>query len=261
MAEELSIGRRRWFSGLSVFFALVFGLLLFGWVGLFLGWFSDEDGGIHRIHNVAGSGVTVGVLAAGALVALAWRRGDNALLQQIVAVGLGYALAAALAADPVVAFFVPIVAIPVVTLLAIRRGWRSFLTFDGPADRYMLAATAVSVPFWLAYAFAMAHQERIGLPSDPHIQMHHWTSMAAMAISIVLIAGLASFRPKGWELTGMLVGIGAAVYGLASVAFARFPGSNVSYPGGEGVVWGLAAIVWGLGFAALTLVRARTVTE
>lgn len=256
MEGELSVTRRRWFSGLAIFFAIVFGVALFGWIGLLFGWFSNEDGGIHRVHNVGGSGVAIGLLVAGALVALAWKRRASALLQQIAAVGLGFALAALLAADPLPALFLVLAAIPVIVLLAVGRGWRSFLSFDGPADPYMLAVTVVSIPFWLAYSLAMAHQERIGLPSDPHIQMHHWTSMAAMAIAIVLVAGLSSFRPAGWEWTGVFAGAGAVVYGVASVVFARFPGSSVPYPGGEGVVWGLAAIVWGVAFAVLTRFRA-----
>ena len=81
--------------------------------------------------------------------------------------------------------------------------------------------------------------------------------VSRFALSIVLVATSASFRPKGWQWTGVFAGAGATAYGLASIVFAKFPGSNIPYPGGEGVAWGLAAVVWGVGFAALTRVRAK----
>jgi hypothetical protein len=40
----------------------------------------------------------------------------------------------------------------------------------------------------------------------------------------------------------------AAIYGLASIVFTRFPGTNVSYPGSKGIGWGIAALIGGLAF-------------
>ena len=44
---------------------------------------------------------------------------------------------------------------------------------------------------------------------------------------------------------------GAAVYGVASIVFHRFPGTDVPYAGSRGVGWGLVALVGGLAFIAV----------
>lgn len=43
--EPLSKTRRTWFSALAAFLAVVFGTVLFGWLGLFLGWIDTDMGG------------------------------------------------------------------------------------------------------------------------------------------------------------------------------------------------------------------------
>jgi peptidoglycan/LPS O-acetylase OafA/YrhL len=80
--------------------------------------------------------------------------------------------------------------------------------------------------------------------------MHHWTSMAGMALAIVLLGLLASLRTRGWRIVVWLAAAGSAVYGLASIVFATFPGTSFPYPGGEGVGWGLLAIVGGIALVA-----------
>jgi hypothetical protein len=57
-------------------------------------------------------------------------------------------------------------------------------------------------------------------------------------------------RLSGWRITAWCAGAGAFLYGLASLVFATFPGTNVPYPGSEGAGWGVAAMVWGLWFIA-----------
>jgi hypothetical protein len=58
-----------------------------------------------------------------------------------------------------------------------------------------------------------------------------------MAFGLVPVGLLASARMPGWRITVWCVCLGAAVYGLASIVFHRFPSSGVPYPGGEGIGW------------------------
>jgi hypothetical protein len=102
-----------------------------------------------------------------------------------------------------------------------------------------------------------ASLQRNGLPADPHVQMGHWATMCAMAIGIVLVGLLASARLPGRRFTAWCAGLGAAVYGLASIVFHRFPSTPVPYPGSEGVAWGLVALFGGLAFIALAEWEAR----
>jgi hypothetical protein len=246
----MSSKRNKWFSVVAALFAAIFGLLLFGWVGLVFGWIDNEAGGIHRIHNIGGSGVTVGILIAVPLLVLARRRDDIALLQTVAFVGLAFAVAAVLASDWVSLAFLPIVAIPVVVLLAIGRGWRRFASAGAGFAPAVFLVTLASAVFWVTYALSTAKLQRTGSPHDPHVEMHHWTSMASMALAIVFLGLLASLKTKGWAMVARLVAAGSIVYGVASIVFTRFPGTSVPYPGGEGAVWGLAAVAGGIAMGA-----------
>jgi hypothetical protein len=248
--EPMSSKRNKWFSVVAALFAVIFGLLLFGWVGLVFGWIDNEAGGIHRIHEIGGSGVTAGILIAIPLLLLAWLRDDVALLQTITVVGLAFALASVFATDWVSLAFLPIAAIPVVILLAIGRGWRRFASAGEGFAPAVFLVTLASAVFWVTYALSTARLQRIGSPHDPHVEMHHWTSMAAMALAIVLVGLLASLKTTGWVIVARLVAAGSIVYGAASIVFAQFPGTDVPYPGGEGVGWGLAAVGGGVAMVA-----------
>lgn len=258
--QPLSRTRKTWFSALSVVFALGMGLGLFGWLFLLFGWFDNDMGGIHRVHDVAGTGVTIGISMATPLLVLAFRRDDVALLQEVAVAGLAFAVAAVLATDWGALVFLPIIAAPVIVLVAVGGGWRQIVAPGGGAAPALLVATVVAAPFWIAYALTMARLQRTGFPNDPHIEMHHWTSMASMALAFVLLGLLVSLRSPGWRIVAWTVGAGAAVFGLASIVFSNFVGSGLPYAGSEGVAWGLASIAWGvliLGAAELEVRRGR----
>jgi len=78
-----------------------------------------------------------------------------------------------------------------------------------------------------------------------------------MALALVLMVVLASLRTQGWRIVAWLTGLGSAVYGVASIAFATYPGSTVPYPSSEGLLWGILATVWGVAIVALVERRAR----
>jgi hypothetical protein len=243
---SVSEARRTWFAVLAAVFAVVFGTVLFGWIGLFAGWFSNQDAGIHRVHDIGGSGVATGIFVSGALLALLWRRDDIALLQMVAATGIAYGIASVIATDWVSLAYLPIIAIPVVALLAVSRSWTPFVSAGEGFAVATFVVTVVSGVFWVIYALSMAKLERIGSSADPHIEMHHWTGMAGMALGIVLLGFLASAKTRGWKTVAVLTGLGSAVFGLASVVFAKFPGADFPYAGGEGAMWGLLAIAGGV---------------
>jgi hypothetical protein len=248
-SEPMTPKRRTWFSVTAGLFAAIFGLGLFGWVGLLVGWFDNQAGGIHRVHNIGGSGVLTGIFIAVPLLVLAWRREDVALLQTVAFAGLGFAVASVIASDWIGLAFVLIVAIPVVVLLAIGRGWRPFASAGEGFASAVFVVTLAAAVFWVTYALSTARLQRTGSPHDPHVEMHHWTSMASMALAIVFVGLLASLKTKGWLIVARLVAAGSIVYGIASIVFARFPGTDVPYAGGEGVGWGLAAVAGGVAMA------------
>src|SRR5919201_6752558 len=87
IARPAPKGRRIAFTVLTIVFAA--GALggLFG-IGLVIGWFDTDAGGIHRVHDL-GFGVLFGILLTGALVALVRRPEDKpSQFLQIVAVAV-----------------------------------------------------------------------------------------------------------------------------------------------------------------------------
>jgi hypothetical protein len=80
-------------------------------------------------------------------------------------------------------------------------------------------------------------------PEEEQAALHfgHWSAMAAFAVSIVCLAGVASLRPPGWRLSGWSAGLAAFVYGLASLIVPDDASAATA-------VWAILAMVWGIGF-------------
>ena len=253
----LSTTRRTWFSVMAVVFALIFGVGFFGWIGLITGWFEGGERQIHRVHDIASSGVATGLLIAVPLLILAWRRDDIALLQMLGVAAAATVVGSILAIEPTYVLFVVILAIPVVVLLAISRGWRRYLAPGAGWAPELLAAAIVAAPFWGAFAWTMARLQADRPASDPHVQEYHWVGMAVVAIGLVLLVVLASLQTQGWRIVSLLTGVGSIVYGVASIVFGTYPGSDVPYPSSEGAVWGALAIVWGIVVIGFAERRAR----
>ncbi|MDP9343064.1 MAG: hypothetical protein M3Q23_13450 [Actinomycetota bacterium] len=255
-APSTSKPRRVAFTVLSLILAAgTFGGLL--GIGLFYGWFDSEAGGIHRVH-IVGFGILFGILSTVPAVALARRpEAKPSAFLQIVAIAVATLLSALVSLEAGYLLFGLIVAAGAAVLLALHPN-RAGVLHPSPDPSRIMAAFALggAVPLvW--FGLAMARLQRDGVPADPHVRNDHWANMAALAFALVLVGLLASARVRGWRLTAWCAGIGAAVYGLASIVFSRFPGTQVPYPGSEGVGWGLVALVGGLGFIAVAEWEAR----
>ena len=242
-------GRRIAFSIASgVFAAGAFGGL-FG-LGLVIGWFDGSEGGIHRVHDV-GFGVVYGIILTVAFAAMTWRADRRiSALYQIAGTAAAALIAALASADARYLVFGLAVATAAAILLALHPTRAEVLRpAANPSPALAALAFVGSVPLvW--FGLTMARLQRTGLPADPHVQMDHWATMAAMAFGLALTGLLASARLRGWRLTAWCAGLGAATYGLASMVFHRFPGTSVPYPGSEGIDWGAAAVAGGLVFLA-----------
>jgi hypothetical protein len=220
--------------------AVVFGMGALGGllgIGIVIGWFASDDGGIHRVHYL-GFGVLYGVLLTTAIWAMAYRPETKpSLFWQVVAVAVAAAVGSAVSADGGYVILTAIVAVGAVVLLALHPA-RGEVLRPRPRWSPVLAAlsAAGSVPLvW--FALTTASKQRNGLPIDPHVSGDHWVTMAAMSFG--------------------LVAVGFVAYGLGSIVFQRFPGTDVPYPGSEGIGWGLVALFGGLAFVAAAEREAR----
>lgn len=254
-AAAVSRGRRVAATVLGFVFAA--GALggLFG-VGLVIGWFDQDAGGIHRVHDL-GFGVLFGILLTVALVAIALRPGRwPSAFAQILALAAGSLISGAVSENAAylsIGAVVLVVAAILWLLVPIRTGEAARGRFSAP-----IAAVAIlgAIPLvW--FALTAARLQRTGPAGDPHVQMNHWATMAAMAFALVLCGLLAAGRLRGWRITAWSAGLGSFVYGVASMVFHDFAGTGLPYPGSEGLWWGLVAAVGGLAFVALAEAVAR----
>jgi hypothetical protein len=244
------VGRLTAFKVLAVLFGMGAAIGLFG-AGIIVAWFDTEEGQIHRVHDI-GFGVLAGVfLTVGFLAQLHAPERKVSVRYQIVAAGVAAMTVALLASDPGIgSFFLSMSVGGVVIMVAVHPAGAALMRGKGSFSPVLAGlATAGAVPLvWVSLTWARL--QRIGLDMDPHVTKGHWTIMAAMALAIPLVALLTSVRLSGWRITAWCAGAGAFLYGLASLVFATFPGTNVPYPGSEGAGWGVAAMVWGLWFIA-----------
>jgi hypothetical protein len=222
-------------------------LTSFGAISLVTGWFEGGERLIHRVHDI-GTGILGAILLAPAYLAQVRSPERRIAALQQALVGLVTLVAAMfLAMDfaPEVAGFALGFAVLLAVLVALHpardRLWRAGRISVPSAVIVALAA----VPL-VAYAIHMGRLERLGAPTDPHIVEHHWTTMAAVAVGILLVGALAALRTEGWRIPAWCAGLGAVVFGTASVTF---PG----YAGSVGPGRGAAAIAGGVAFLAVTV--------
>lgn len=231
--------RRIAFTVLSALLGVVTGLLLFGLPLLVFGWFSAEDGGIHRFHDLAWGALIGLLIAVPALLQLRRPERKIAAMQQIgvvlVAVVLGYVLSGEFS---VIGFLV---------LVAVYAGFaslhpdRSALLRVGRFSPILAGITLVAaVPFFL---YALGQGELQQNAGDLHAANDRYLYTVRVATALPLVALVASLGTRGFRIPAWTVGIAASFLGVASLVY---PDQASSF--GRG--WGVVALLGGLIFIA-----------
>ena len=248
--EASAIARPKAFAITATILGLVFGLAFFGFPGLILGWFEGGDRLIHRVHDLS-NGVLTGLLFALPLLALAVRK-RVAPLHQVAVASLAGIAAAAISADAIWLVFVAPGLVAVAVLLGIGGPAfrRAFLAPErNPSPGLAVIPLAAAVPLTM-FAWSMAKLQRAGVAGDSHVDEHHWAAMASMAITLWLVPLLASLRMPGWLVPARCAGLGAVVFGVASLVFPDTAGS-------VGKTWGIELILGGAVYLGLVELEAR----
>ena len=227
---------------------LALGLGAFAWPSLIAPWFATGSQVIHRVHNL-GYGALVGILVAAPLLLQARDPGSKPAAMQEAAVA-AFVMVVAEAVSTDLEPFVPSILVSVLVLGLMHPAGREVLRSSGRPSGAMLAiAVAAAVPLvW--FGLHEAALQRTGSPLDPHVRMHHWTTMAGLGFAIAATALLASLRTRGWRIPAWTAGLASMVYGLASLVYPAYAGS-------EGRGWGTLALVGGACFIAVAEVERR----
>ena len=175
----------------------------------------------HRVHvlgSLWGFGLTGAVLLAIAITP----SNVNAFQAGLIA-SIGMVVVGLVAGDLVTGFlFAGLVGSLI--LLALHPHRREALSFTGSPSAILLALGVIALVPTGAYALTMAELQG-GPPTDPHVELHHWSGMAAAAMSIVLVGIVAGLRTNGWRLTARLAAGAGALFGLTSVIYPDEPGA------------------------------------
>ena len=201
---------------------------------------------VHRFHVVGGfAGLAlIGVFAVVFVMRPSWTAAWHVLIAQ----ALAYLFGGLMGGDLIDGFWITGV-VGLVLLGALAPDRRSLLRLPGhPSVALLTYALLCAIPAWI-YAVANAELQRLGSPTDPHVDLHHWSGVAVAALAIAG-AGLAtSLRGEGWRVASAATAIAAVAWGLAGLIFADAPGAPVD-------AWSWLAIAAGIGFWLLSRIEA-----
>jgi hypothetical protein len=141
----------------------------------------------------------------------------------------------------------------VALLVSLHPARHTFLRRGRVVWPLVLLASAAIAPC-LVYAQRMASAGRRHLPPADAVSngLHHWSVLAALALSVFLLAGLAGLGTAGWRIPSWSAALASLAWGVSCL---RYPDAA----GGEGRAWGLAALIWALAVVAVTETEARRV--
>lgn len=232
----------------AVILVIAFGVAFFGLASLVIGWFETREGIAGPVTEL-GYGALYGIiLTVGVLVQLRAPEWKIAGIQQAALVLPAAIVGSILASDSqglqAALIFTPAIAI----LLALHPARGEFLRRGGSFSRALLAIVLLGAAPLIGYAVAMGRQARQTVGPPHHIL--RLSTMASMAIGVVLVGLLAAFRTRGWRIPAWSAGMAVIVFGLASTIFP-------DHPGAAGRAWGALAIAGGVLFIALAEWEAR----
>jgi hypothetical protein len=206
----------------------------------------DPSQTVHRFHVV---GAFAGLALIGLFSIVFVMRPDwIAAWHVLVAQALAYLFGGLMGGDLFSGFWITGL-IGLVLLGALAPDRRSLLRLPGhPSVALLTYALLCAIPAWI-YAVTNAELQRLGSPTDPHVELHHWSGVAVAALAIAGAGLAASLRGAGWRLASAATAVSAVGFGIAGLLFADDPGAPIDS-------WSWLAIAAGIGFWILTRIEA-----
>ncbi|HEU4356177.1 MAG TPA: hypothetical protein VFT27_11365 [Actinomycetota bacterium] len=214
-----------------------------------IGSFTDEAQDIHLVHNVSGLAGYGLVFGAAGLV-MASRPRDSEAAFRALAFSAVVSLLAGLIAGDVVSGFWFIGAVFAIVLFALHPDRADAIRVRSVSPT-LLGLGLVALVAAGVFALHQTELQRNGIPAvDPHAEFHHYSGMAVMALVLAAGALAAATGGGGWRVIGWATGIGAALYGAASLAYSDHVGT-IDAP------WAVVTLIWGCALIAVTEFEVR----
>lgn len=248
MPQRASKVRRVAFTAWAAVLVVVFGVGFFGLTSLGLAWFDDLEGVAGPVTEI-GYGALVGIIfTVGVASQLRAPERHIAGVQQAALAVPALLIGSAIASDGQNVVPAVIMCLSLAVLLALHPTRAEFLRPGAQFSPALLAITLLAAVPLMGYALEMGAQAG-DLVGPPH-HVARLSTMAAMAIALVLVGLLASLKTDGWRITAWSGAVAAIAFGLASVVFPH-------HPGAAGLTWGSVAIGGGVLFLAVAEWEAR----
>ena len=240
--------RRVAFTVWAAILVVVFGVGFFGLTSLAIAWFGTLEGVAGPVTEL-GYGALVGIiLTVGVASQLRAPERKIAGVQQAALVVPALLIGSALAADGQNVEAAVIVFAGVGILLVLHPARGEFLRRGASLSRPLFAIAIIGAVPSMAYALEMGAQAQDLIGPPHHVQ--RLSTMAAMAIAIVLVGLLSSLKTPGWRVPAWSAGISAITFGLASAVYP-------DHPAAAGLGWGGVALAGGVLFIAVAEWEAR----
>jgi hypothetical protein len=200
---------------------------------------------VHRFHVV---GTFFGVVLIGVFSIVFVMRPDwIAAWHVLVAQALAYLFGGLMGGDLISGFWIT-GAVGLVLLGVLAPDRRSLLRLPGqPSVALLTYALLCAIAAWI-YAVANAELQRRGSPTDPHVELHHWSGVAVAALAIAGAALAASLRGTGWLVASGVTAVAAVGFGLSGLIFSEDPGA-------PNEAWSWLAVAAGIGFWLLSRIE------
>lgn len=249
---------RRSLGPVAILLTVALWTLNFGLIDLIDGFTGFVDQSRNQVLD-AGWGAIFGILLpVGLLAQVRHPLHRIAGLQQTAIVAVSLVIAALTAEEWRYFGLVAAIIFALSILLALHPTRQEFLSGRGPMKPTLALAGLVAAAPCLLYAARMTSAQRRHLPPLDAVSngLHHWTVMAALALSIPLLVLLASLGTNGWRIPAWSAALAAAAWGTSSLsAPSAHPAGSAGHP------WAYAAIGWAIAVGTFALVEARRESE
>jgi len=207
-----SQGRTSALKALALVIALASLTINFGLIDLIDGFTGYVDQARNQVLDVGWGAMFGVILPLGLLAQLRRPERRIAGIQQTAVVAIALAGAGALGAAWWYVALAGGLGCASAALIALHPARRTLLARGPRLDATMLALAAIAAVPALVYAWRMASAQRRELPPADAVSngLHHWTVMAALALTVLLLVLLAVLRTAGWRIPAISASIATA---------------------------------------------------
>ena len=207
-----SQGRTSALKALALIIALASLTINFGLIDLIDGFTGYVDQARNQVLDVGWGAMFGVILPLGLLAQLRRPERRIAGIQQTAVVAIALAIAGALGAAWWYVALAGGLACVSAALIALHPARRTFFTRGPQLEATVLALAAIAAVPALVYAWRMASAQRRERPPADAVSngLHHWTVMAALALTVLLLVLLAVLRTAGWRIPAISASIATA---------------------------------------------------